>query len=176
MERFTLKGNAIPTFPGRSGQFLGAGDVMKKGEAEFARQRGCTSQGQGTGCEKHQKHESPELQEASWGGRERDEAGETGRGEMIEVFFAENWGEVHVKLTGTGVIAIGFTFWKSIFLRNCGGQWTPRLSRVRKEAVECRWAFLTLERASPGGLDKTQVLPQSFWVSRSGARSHNLYF
>lgn len=110
------------------------------------------------------------------GGRERDEAGETGRGEMIEVFFAENWGEVHVKLTGTGVIAIGFTFWKSIFLRNCGGQWTPRLSRVRKEAVECRWAFLTLERASPGGLDKTQVLPQSFWVSRSGARSHNLYF
>lgn len=37
--------NAIPTFPRRSGQFPGAGDVTKEEEAEFARQRGCPFKG-----------------------------------------------------------------------------------------------------------------------------------
>lgn len=37
---------------------------MKEEEAEFARQRGCTFLGEGTGCEKHHRYESPELQEA----------------------------------------------------------------------------------------------------------------
>lgn len=39
--------NATPTFLGRSGPFLGAGNDMKE-EAEVASQRGCPFQGEGT--------------------------------------------------------------------------------------------------------------------------------
>lgn len=50
---------------------------------------------------------------------ERDEAGETGRGEMIEELLpVENRGERHLKIISRGVISIGFTVWKNIFLRN----------------------------------------------------------
>lgn len=35
-----------------------------------------------------------------------------------ELLSVENWGERHLRIISRGVIAIRFTFWKNIFLRN----------------------------------------------------------